>query len=629
MRRGHEKREALLTALDMLTSTGHSEVVAAAAAELGALPKGVRLIDVGAATLVAERSDALLTAFDVRTGDHRLGSVLLTRLYLASAAAGTAQYPVIDAGIWEGDRLEVLVELDIHGREALGLQSGATALRLYAQSSDTFVVRTLHERLSSNEPIGLAPAMISAVQDRPETAPAALPGSIGLIVGNDDARRPMLAGVLADLVSAGRTALVVSNDNAALDALLPVFAARRPVLTAGQVVRVGMTGSPVVGRDQRFTPEGAARLDTDLAARLDAMAADLTPVLPPVTVYEPPAVPGASRQTSQTAPATSEDEHSARLGAARRALALSDQTVGNAVSTAQQAAKDHAAARKTVREVEASRLVYQHAEILSHRVEGATAETFASASGLARIASEPSTLGKLVAAATVATTRLDRRDRALAELEQVCARLATLPHSRADVAAADAALLTHRAEHASAERLALHARAERAKAARVVRQLVDTLPAPPATARPEPAIAAGAAPEPANDLAPLRVRHEAVRSEVREAMKRAVAEAPVLVTTFAQLVANPVVFGRRFDHVIVENAGAVPLAQLVWAAGRADRSLTVALAAEPQHPASALPLTADPLLRRWFGAGLLVALGMDDIAVRRQLTSVVEVTESV
>lgn len=611
----------------MPTSTGHSEVVAAAAAELGALPKGVRLIDVGRATLVAHRSDALVSAFDVQTGDLRLGSVLLTRLYLASAAAGTAQYPVIDAGIWEGDRLEVFVELDLHGREALGLQSGATALRLYAQSSDTFVVRTLHERLSSNEPNGLAPALIAAVQDRPESKPADLPSSIGLIVGTGAARRPVLAGVLADLVAAGRTALVVSSDNAALDALLPVFAERRPTLTAGQVLRVGMAGSPAVGRDPRFTPEGAARLDPNLAARLDSLAADLAPAPPPVTVYEPPVgrvspQPPAATDGSDPEP---DGDRSARLAAARRALAASDQTVSTAVAAAQQAAQNHAAARKAVRDVESSRLAYQQVELLSRRVEGATAETFASASGLGRLAGEAGPLRKLFAAATVATTRLDRRDRALSELDQLCARLASLPHSRADVAAADAALQRCRTEHASSERLALHARAERAKAARVVRQLVDMLPAPPSTERPEPSPGPVEAPEPALDLAPLRVRHDAVRAELAEAMKRAVAEAPVLVTTIAQLLANPNVYGRRFDHVIVEDAGAVPLAQLVWAAGRGVRSLTVALAPEPQHPASALPLTADPMLRRWFGTGLLVALGMDDAATRGRASSVVEV----
>src|SRR5690606_2225101 len=108
---------------------------------------------------------------------------------------------------WSGNRLEVEVDLDASLRAAHFAADGSTALRLFASTSDSFVVRSVHARLAELAEPGTAAPLVAAVHRG--TAPTS---EIGLIHGPAERRADMVAAVVEKLAQAGRRVLVVGTD---------------------------------------------------------------------------------------------------------------------------------------------------------------------------------------------------------------------------------------------------------------------------------------------------------------------------------------------------------------------------------------------------------------------------------
>lgn len=681
-----------MTSPGLGTAGGIDEVVAAARAAREARAPGVTTVDVGPARIDEERCDAATTAFVVDTGDLRLGDRVLTSLYLGAAPDG-GRIEVVDALAWE-DR-ELRLTADLAAAERLQLERAGVPLHLYASSSETWLLRTLEERLGElHDGPGAAPTdelvrALDARSDRAGEAHGALPAepTIGVILGSPERRLGQIATALEQLVRAGRSVLLVSTDNQTLDRLL--LAAHRGAgqPPAGSFLRVGFATTREVGGDRRLTLEGAALSQApDVVARRHQLGAELRRVAAAAYAM---AARATDREQPETAPA---DDKSGRVEAARaldearRALQAADRAVEHSVEEARAASTAHARARQTARTLDDARTVYALVDELGHRVEQAGYDTAASAAGVGRLAGPPGRRAgrsraaarartgtgderQLLVAAEVAAARLDRRDDALARLDQALATAAALPHRRADVAAADRQLSRARTAHAEAERATLRLRAERARAAQEVARRARDLaaatgdgatgatgaapgtgpgraPAGPASVGASSVSATLGArgdddvllspPERAlvRRLGELRADYAATRTELGRHHRAAIAGARLVAATFGQVVGNPAVYERRYDNVVIEGAGTVPAALALWALSRADRAVTLVAEAgdtpaTPRAPAVEIDgdVQADVQAEmevdvevdaevdvecRWMTASLLELLGLAD-----------------
>ena len=660
------------------TAGGIDEVLAATRAERAARAPGVTTVDVGPARVDEERCDGATSAFVVDTGDLRLGDRLLTSLYLA-ASPDSGRIEVVDALAWEDRELRLVA--DLAGPERLQLERTGVTLHLYASSSETWLLRTLEERLAELHD-GPAAAPVDALLRSLEGAAGPgdeLPGAptLGVILGSPERRLGQLATALEQLVAAGRSVLLLSTDNQTLDRLL--LAAHRGAgqPPAGNFLRVGFATTRDVGGDRRLTLEGAALSQApDVVARRHQLGAELRRV-------GAAAYATIARAADRDRPeATSADDTSGSVAAARaldqgrRALQAADRAVERSVEEARAASTAHARARQVARSLDDVRTIYALVDELGHRVEQAGYDTAASAAGVGRLAgpaarqpgrSRPASRGRagttderqLLVAAEVAAARLDRRDDALARLDEQLAIATALPHRRADVAAADRELSRARTAHAEAERATLRLRAERARAAQEVAKLARELSATAAdstagasSARAAPGRApAGpasvgassmsatlggrgdedvtlSAPERAliRRLGELRAAYAATRTELGRHHRAAIGDARLVAATFGQLVGNPAVYERRYDNVVIEGAGTVPAALALWAVSRADRAVTLVAEAGDTPPRPVLdgdrdghggsggrgdnpPADAEA---RWMTASLLELLGLAD-----------------
>jgi hypothetical protein len=109
----------------------------------------------------------------------------------------------------------------------------------------------------------------------------------------------------------------------------------------------------------------------------------------------------------------------------------------------------------------------------------------------------------------------------------------------------------------------------------------------------------------------LRADYRQVRRELTAHGPDAIGAARVVVATFDDVVSHPALYQRIFDNVLVEQAGRVPAAFLIWAATRAGRALTLASEASERPPAPAVGEGAlPPEQRRWLASNLLELVGL-------------------
>ncbi|MPY94741.1 MAG: hypothetical protein GEV08_17265, partial [Acidimicrobiia bacterium] len=336
-------------------TNGWEEVVDATAAELAATTQGARLVELGPVRLDGARCGAFTTAVIVDTGSLRLGDRLITGLFLAEAADSRATFNVIEAPTWTGNRLEVEVDLDASQRAVHFRAEGTSSLRLFASTSDSFVVRSLHARLADVADPGPAGTLASAV--RHSTTPSS---DFGVMLGAAERRAEMLAALVQQLAGAARRVLVVGTDNAALDRLALACHARLGRPGPGRVLRMGVASTPEVGRERSLTALGAsAALVPAIVQRLGELDQRRRALAPGATP-EPPAVPapGAVAQ----APGAGSAPTPLSLEEARATLARADRALAEAETASQLAADAHGRARRRARELERARARHQRVD---------------------------------------------------------------------------------------------------------------------------------------------------------------------------------------------------------------------------------------------------------------------------
>lgn len=579
--------------LPRTTTGGIDEVVEAAAAELAATTQGARVIEIGPLRLDAARSSAFTTAVVADTSVLRLGERLLTGLFVAESADSPETFDVVEAATWAGDRFELEIDLDVTRRAELFAPDGTTALRLFASTSDSFVVRSLHARLADLGRSGLAPAIAATVQEgRP------LGRELGAVMGDAGRRGEMLAAVVERLASAGRRVLVVGSDNASLDRLALACHARLGRPGPGRLLRMGVAASAAVGRERGLTALGAsAALAPSVVARLGELDRQRLALEPAAGAPAPPPPPAPA---SAPVPATPE------------AVEAATSAVTAAEAANARAADEHQRARQAVRRLEGARARHQRVDEAVLALEAASGESLASGAGVGRLAG--GSLAELLVAAEVATSRLDRRDALVAALVAAQDEARGGP-GRGAVAAADRELARARTAHAAAERAVLQARAEQARLAGPAAQAFASVTGGAPSRRPD---APGGAPSrrPEDDARrELADAARAARAQLKAQTDVVVAEAQVLLCTWGQFVGNPAIFSATYDEVVVDHAASVPAAWSLWAASRARQSLILGYADDESLPEPALPTRGTPdTTRRWVAASLPALVGLGDAA---------------
>ena len=442
-------------------------VVEACQAERDASERAPEAIDVGPATLDPTRSGPTTSAFTVDTGNLRLGQRLLTRLVVSSPVEGATQYPVVEVGAWDAATFQVEADLDPLERMAAGVNAEGTGLRLYAMVNHAYVSHILAERIEQlAEPGLIAGLLLAAPNDQGDAAP--LPPDVGVICGNEERRRSTVISAVEQLANAGRSVLVVSEDNLALDTTLLAVARAIGQTPPGRFLRVGIATTSVVADDSRLAYAGVlARLSPHLQGQLADISAELrnlaaSAALPgvaelpaPTSVFEPVSVVVEPDQIALRE----------RLQAAVSTLAAADTQAEHSAAEAEMASGEHAAARHAWRELDGARSLHNRIDGLARQVEEASTASAASAVGVGRLANDDSRAHQLVVAAEVAANRLTLRDDALQELTKAQDEARRVGTTRLHVIAADQALAKARTRHAEAERESLRARAEAARAA--------------------------------------------------------------------------------------------------------------------------------------------------------------------
>lgn len=577
------------------TPASLAEVVAAVRSEHAATTRSAPT-DLGPAVRDPRRSDLFVTAFVVDTDPHRLGVHSPTAPFLAGTTPGSVPR-VVRLRSWEEDRLEVECDLEPadqdgyeqHGHDAAargdGLPPAEDDLRLWATLGAEPHLRTLAERLDDLEEPGIGRVLLGAPSA--DLGPLEGVAAIGVVLGRDEERRDASAAAAVLAVQAGRSVLIVSTDPLGVDRIAATLCGRLDLKEAGVVVRVGVTALAAVGADPRLTVDGA------VARRSPAVLAELSNL----AVRARSAMDGPRRE--QWAPSAP----TARL-VAEAELAESEALLVAALRFAHEASTEHGAAAERFHALEPARAAFRRVEELARSVQEAGAEAAASALGVGRVAGDlqhgvpshgPQLARQLLVAAEVAATRLDRRDRALELLDDALARVASLDVTRQRLVTIEEQRDAARAAHAMAERAVLRARAVRARAVRVIDALGN-----------EPDLH-DVGPE---ELRLLQLRHRALRTALLQERGPAIAAASVVLTTFADLVADPAVHERRYDHVLVERADAARPAEVLWATSRA--SLTVVLTSAPgDRPPEPLAANLPRALRRWLDTPVLELLGLD------------------
>ncbi|MDH4148468.1 MAG: hypothetical protein OEY23_25205, partial [Acidimicrobiia bacterium] len=491
----------------------------------------------------------------------------------------------------------------------------APQLRLFAQTSETFVVRSLGKRLGELDLNELGDRLLRAVTAGAPDGAAELGDRIAIVVADEPARRLDVAMAAVDgVLAAGRSVLVLSASNRMLDDAARQLVEQRQLVEPGVALRVGLSGDRSVGEHPALSVEvAAARRRPDLSASLaDAVteraALERRGQLAASPKPAPPIEPLGAAESPPSAPGTG-----SRLAAetARRDLAEIEGRLAVADAQTQRAAAAHSRARQRVRTMEECHAAFARLDDAALALEETERDTHASAAGLRRLAADNPGGEQLRASHELAVRRLTARDDALARYRHARREVEALAHSRADLGDADRRLEQARSAHAASERAALALRAQQAKASAALRGLGGPQPATPAPVSPGTTELPGAphdpsGPEPAADTArrrELQAAHDEIRSQLRVAGGDAIREVPLVLTTFAQLLANPSVYDRTFDNVVVIEAGGAPAAQLVLAALHAGTALTLVTASD-ERP-EPIPWEAPPTRRRWFSESVL------------------------
>jgi hypothetical protein len=126
-------------------------------------------------------------------------------------------------------------------------------------------------------------------------------------------------------------------------------------------------------------------------------------------------------------------------------------------------------------------------------------------------------------------------------------------------------------------------------------------------------------------VAALREEYRRTRRAVATGRSDAARTVRIVATTVDQLVSDPAVYERRYDNVLVEQAGLVPAAFLLWAASLSRWAMTLATSLDERPPAPAV--TAGTVRSegcRWLTASLVELLGLDSFeAVREHRSGIV------
>lgn len=598
-------------------------VVAGVHAEREAIGDVQWLVDVGPARLDGDRSGPLTATFVVDTGSLRVGQRFLTGLHLAAPTAAATRWPINDVVLWEGSDLHVRALVDPAQRGQLDAAAASETLRLFATLRGDILLRLLEERLTTGHHVpGVATRIVESLQAPPDAPAVPLPPELGIIIGPSERRQETVAGAVAQLVRARRSVLVLTTDNPALDRIMLRAHELAGSPPPGVFVRVGVPSTAAVAADPRLTVAAPAMGPPPaVLQRLDTGSG-------PGTADEPR---DPSQPTQMSGPA-------AALEDARRRLAAADASLAAALASLRGAASAHALHLRVSSMMEGARAVFQRLDELAGELERATGDIAASAGGVGRLAADTATSHRpapsrdgtaerqLMAAAEVAARRLDRRNATLNEFNELLERSRRMPFRRSEVSTSGHNLTQARAAHAAAERAALRARDHRERAAATLTRLSAELtgsaagvagpPTPAirqaglnATGQLPPKLAAQWAPEESSDEARATAARQlaAHRSNV-------LSRAAVVGATLHELLTDAAIYQRRYDNVLIEQAGQMPAAFAIFGATRASRALTLAVEPRPQPGVESAATEGDPqALRRWLTSSLPELCDLDRV----------------
>ncbi|MEA3218753.1 MAG: hypothetical protein QOJ19_4909 [Acidimicrobiia bacterium] len=598
-------------------------VVTSVHAEREAIGDVQWLVDVGPARLDGDRSGPLIATFVVDTGPLRVGERFLTGLHLAAPSAATARWPINDVVVWEGNDLHVQALVDPAQREHMDAAAAANTLRLFATLRGDILLRLLEERFTTGHHFpGVATRIVETLQAPPDAPAVPLPPELGIIIGPSERRQETVAGAVAQLVKARRSVLVLTTDNPALDRIMLRAHELAGSPPPGVFVRVGVPSTAAVAADPRLTVAAPAMSPPPaVLQRLDAGGGPGT--------ADPPRGPGQPGQMSGPA---------AALDGARRRLVAADASLAAALVSLRSAASAHALHHRVSSMMEGARAVFQRLDELAGELERETGDIAASAGGVGRLAADtaaahrpaPSRDGtaerQLMAAAEVAARRLDRRNETLSEFNELLERSHLMPFRRSEVSAAGQNLTQSRTAHAAAERAALRARDDRERAAATVTRLSAELtglaagvagPPPPAIAHAGLHAASQLPPNFAAQRATGESSDEARASAARQLAghrNNVLSRAAAVGATLHELLTDPAIYQRRYDNVLIEQAGQMPAAFAIFGATRASRALTLAVEPRRRPRVETSNAEGDPeALRRWLTASLPELCDLDRV----------------